>query len=197
MPCPNAYTRCRGQRPQPQRSQPCRWSCTTALATYLLYISVRLQSRCAVVSLKRPTVGVLTRPTPAMSGHRSRHAQVENLPEPLRDAISLGAVAGGASYTFDTARGGRLLPLRYVHRLLLAVRHELQTHPEGGVRAQFWLVSEAWPSWFAPLVEAVPGLRLLTAPPGASHDGDEPSAALRHLDVLANADVLLLGGGAR
>jgi hypothetical protein len=128
----------------------------------------------------------------------------------LRDALDLRAAdtprtADDLQAAFDTERGGRLLPLRYTLQLLLAVQREL-----AGAPADYWLVSEAWPSWLEPLSEAIPGLQLITVPPahGRSNvegataaDGVEggaaASAALMHLDVLSSADVLILGGGQR
>lgn len=79
----------------------------------------------------------------------------------LRDALRIEPVSEKRQrYSFDTLRGGRLLPLRYVLQLLQEVQRDL-----GSTTSQYWLVSEAWPSWFEPMVGAFPELNLLTSNP--------------------------------
>ena len=109
-------------------------------------------------------------------------------PSLLQQALALGPPPREAppAFVFDTRRGGRLLLLSYSLAALMAVRAALPP----AARLRFHLISEGKQEWFEPLVDALPGLQLHVTPLEGAQN------VLRDLDVLASADVLLLGGGA-
>ena len=108
----------------------------------------------------------------------------EELPPRQRRALLGG---GSQDLLFDTWHGHRLLPVEYAVGALRATLAALPPH----VTAVCWLFSQGPRSWFSTLRATFPHLRLELAPLR-----DAPELALAHLDALAHADVLILGGGA-
>lgn len=111
-------------------------------------------------------------------------------------ALDISEEAEGAhhQYPFDTWAGGRVLTLKYVRRSIESIAAVLPAD----VSAVFWVYSEGRREWFEPLIAALPHhkLQLVLTPPASEGTDPDPVDALRHLDALAHAHVLLLGGGA-